>query len=47
MAGPCRRSENEIMSAKTDTTMSVEKAMSRVLSAEKDCLLYTSDAADE
>jgi hypothetical protein len=31
-------SENELMSAKTDSTMSVEKAMSRVLSAEKDAL---------
>ena len=31
-------SENEIMSAETDTTMSVEKAMSRVLGAESDAL---------
>jgi ElaB/YqjD/DUF883 family membrane-anchored ribosome-binding protein len=38
MAGRCRRSENEVMSAKTDTTVSVEKAMSRVLSAESDAL---------
>jgi tellurite resistance protein len=38
MAGRHRRSENEVMSAKTDTTVSVEKAMSRVLSAESDAL---------
>jgi hypothetical protein len=38
MAGRCRRSENEVMSATTDTTVSVEKAMSRVLSAESDAL---------
>ena len=38
MAGRCRRSENEVMSAKTDATMSVEKAMSRVLSAESDAV---------
>jgi ElaB/YqjD/DUF883 family membrane-anchored ribosome-binding protein len=38
MAGRCRRSENDVMSGKTDAPMSVEKAMSRVLSAEKDAL---------
>ncbi len=38
MVGAGGRSENEFMSAKTDDTMSVEKAMSRVLSAESDAL---------
>lgn len=38
MVGARGRSENEIMSAKTDETLSVEKAMSRVLSAERDAL---------
>jgi ElaB/YqjD/DUF883 family membrane-anchored ribosome-binding protein len=38
MAGRSRPSENEFMSAKTDDKLSVEKAMSRVLSAERDAL---------
>jgi ElaB/YqjD/DUF883 family membrane-anchored ribosome-binding protein len=38
MASTDARSENEFMSAKTDATLSVEKAMSRVLSAESDAL---------
>jgi ElaB/YqjD/DUF883 family membrane-anchored ribosome-binding protein len=38
MAGRSRPSENEFMSAKTDEMLSVEKAMSRVLSAERDAL---------
>jgi ElaB/YqjD/DUF883 family membrane-anchored ribosome-binding protein len=38
MVGVRRRSENDDMSAKTDATVSVEKAMSRVLSAESDAL---------
>ena len=38
MAGRGRRSENDFMSAKTDEKLSVEKAMSRVLSAERDAL---------
>jgi ElaB/YqjD/DUF883 family membrane-anchored ribosome-binding protein len=38
MADRCRRSENDFMSAKTDEKLSVEKAMSRVLSAERDAL---------
>ena len=38
MASADGRSENEFMSAKTDATLSVEKAMSRVLGAESDAL---------
>jgi ElaB/YqjD/DUF883 family membrane-anchored ribosome-binding protein len=38
MVGAGGRSENEIMSAKTDESLSVEKAMSRVLSAESEAL---------
>jgi hypothetical protein len=38
MVGVRGRSENEIMSAKTDERLSVEMAMSRVLSAERDAL---------
>jgi len=38
MAGRRRPSENDFMSAKTDEKLSVEKAMSRVLSAERDAL---------
>ncbi len=38
MVGAGGRSENEIMTAKTDERLSVEKAMSRVLSAERDAL---------
>ena len=38
MVGAGQHSENDLMSAKTDATMSVEKAMSRVLSAERDAL---------
>jgi uncharacterized protein YjcR len=38
MVGSGGRSENEIMTAKTDERLSVEKAMSRVLSAERDAL---------
>ena len=39
MAGRGRPSENDFMSARTDEKLSVEKAMSRVLSAERDALL--------
>ena len=38
MVGAGGRSENEIMSAKTDESLSVQKAMSRVLSAESEAL---------
>jgi len=38
MARRSRPSENDFMSAKTDDKQSVEKAMSRVLSAERDAL---------
>ena len=38
MAGTDRPSENDRMSAKADERLSVEKAMSRVLSAESDAL---------
>ena len=38
MAGRSRRSENNLMRAKTDERLSVEMAMSRVLSAERDAL---------
>jgi len=38
MAGCCRPSENDVMRAKTDDRVSVEKAMSRVLSAESEAL---------
>ena len=38
MVGARWHSENEWMSARTDETLSVEKAMSRVLSAESDAL---------
>ena len=38
MAGRGRPAENDFMSAKTDNRLSIEKAMSRVLSAEADAL---------
>jgi signal transduction histidine kinase len=38
MVGAGGRPENEIMSARTDEKLSVEMAMSRVLSAERDAL---------
>jgi ElaB/YqjD/DUF883 family membrane-anchored ribosome-binding protein len=38
MVGAGGRSENDRMSAKTDESLSVEKAMSRVLSAESEAL---------